>query len=136
MSTDSKPLSTGKAAVATSGVGAILSLVAGAIFTDPNNQWRTVVFALVPGTAIAITYFMNWLISRHGLETPEDAAKRSKCNRDLKEIEKHLKGNISAELEKKLIAKKERTIEILVSIGSDSILATPPVVKENAGQQD
>ncbi|HAT7684875.1 hypothetical protein KZ804_05575 [Enterobacter cloacae] len=136
MSTESKPLSTGKAAVATTGWGAILSLVAGAIFTDPNNPWRTVVFALIPGLAAVITYFMNWFISRHGLESPEDAAKRSKCKRDLAEIEKHLKGNISTTLREKLLARKERTIEILVSIGSDNIISPLPEVKESAGQPD
>lgn len=136
MSIDSKPLSTGKAAVATTGWGAILSLVAGAIFTDPNNPWRTVVFALVPGLAAVITYFMNWFISRHGLESPEDAAKRSKCNRDLAEIDKHLKGSISSELREKLLARKERTIEILVSIGSDNIISTLTEAKESAGQSD
>lgn len=136
MSNDSKPLSTGKAAVATTGWGAILSLVAGAIFTDPQNPWRTVVFALVPGLAAVITYFMNWFISRHGLESPEDAAKRSKCKRDIAEIEKYLRGDVSAELREKLEAKKERTIEILVSIGSDNIITAPSKVKQSAGQPD
>ncbi|MGP3593097.1 hypothetical protein [Vagococcus sp. WN89Y] len=136
MSTDSKPLSTGKAAIVTTGWGAILSVIAQAIFTDPNNPWRTVAFALVPGCSAVITYFMNWVISRHGLESPEDAAKRSKCKRDLKEIEKLLKGKITPQIKATLLKRKERTIEILVSIGSNSIVTAESTTKNIAGQSD
>lgn len=123
MSSQSKGLSTGKATLSTGGWGAILSVLVGALFTDPNSVWKTVAYALVPGVAAVLTYIMNWFISRHGLESPEDAAKRAKCKRDLTEIEKQLSsGYLTPEIETSLLQAKAKTIAILVSIGSDSIL--------------
>ncbi len=90
MNSQTKGLSTGKATLSTGGWGAILSVLVSAILTDPNSVWRTVAYALVPGVAATLTYVMNWFISRHGFESPEDAAKRAKCKRDLAEIEKQL----------------------------------------------
>lgn len=123
MSSQAKGLSTGKATLTTGGWGAILSVLVGAILPDPNSVWRTVAYALVPGIAALLTYVMNWFISRHGFESPEDAAKRAKCKRDLAEIEKLLRSKpLSPEIEAKLMQAKARTIEILVSIGCESIL--------------
>ena len=77
----------------------------------------------MPGVAAVLTYVMNWFISRHGFESPEDAAKRAKCKRDLAEIEKQLSSeHLTPEIEARLMQAKAKTIEILVSIGSDSIL--------------
>ncbi|HGB5075890.1 TPA: hypothetical protein ACIVMB_004935 [Salmonella enterica subsp. enterica serovar Eastbourne] len=123
MSSQSKGLSTGKATLSTGGWGAILSVLVGAVLTDPNSVWRTVAYALVPGVAAVLTYVMNWFISRHGFESPEDAAKRAKCKRDLAEIEKQLSSeHLTPEIEARLMQAKAKTIEILVSIGSDSII--------------
>lgn len=131
-----KPLSTTKTTLSTGGWGAILSVLVGAIFSDPTSPWRTFAYALVPGLAATLTYLMNWAISRHGLESPEDAAKRSKCKRDLKEIESHLaQTDLSPALRKKLIQSKERTIEILVSIGSNRILETPNNTNQQSANQ-
>lgn len=133
MSTESKSLTSTGATITTGGIGAILSVVVGAAFPDPNNLWRNVAYASVPIVAASLTYFMNWVISRHGLESPEDAGKRSKCMRDLKEIDKQLKFlDYSDEFKKSLIKEKERTVQILVNIGKDSKSFAPetPVVKE------
>lgn len=132
MSSASKTLSTGKSALSTGGWGAILSVVVPAIFPDSNSVWRTVAYACVPGLAAILTYVMNWAISRHGLESPEDAAKRAKCKRDLKEIEAQLSAsNITPALEQKLLAAKERTVELLVSIGSNNLLEVPTITDSN-----
>ncbi|BEA08599.1 MULTISPECIES: hypothetical protein [Enterobacteriaceae] len=125
MNSQTKGLSTGKATLSTGGWGAILSVLVSAILTDPNSVWRTVAYALVPGVAATLTYVMNWFISRHGFESPEDAAKRAKCKRDLAEIEKQLRSDhLSPEIKSTLMQAKARTIEILVSIGRESILET------------
>lgn len=122
--TDPKPISTTKSTLSTGGWGAILSLLVGAVFTDPKSHWSTVAYALVPFIAAVLTYIMNWAIARHGLESPEDAAKRAQCKRDLKEIERQLRSShMTPSIKKTLMASKERTIGILVSIGSDK--ATP-----------
>ncbi|EKK5198491.1 hypothetical protein SNN52_004144 [Cronobacter sakazakii] len=133
MNSQNKGLSTGKATLSTGGWGAILSVLVGAIFTDPKSVWTTVAYALVPGVAAILTYIMNWFISRHGLESPEDAAKRAKCKRDLAEIDNQLNSkHLTPEIEEKLMQSKARTIELLVSIGSDSILATTTPTKQIA----
>lgn len=137
MSSPSKSLSTGKSALSTGGWGAILSVIVPAIFPDSESVWRTVAYACVPGLAAILTYIMNWAISRHGLESPEDAAKRAKCKRDLKEIEAQLSStNITPALEQKLLAAKERTVEILVGIGSSNLLDVAANTNSNqdAGQ--
>lgn len=133
-----KPLSTTKATLSTSGWGAILSVLVGALFSDPHSPWRTFAYALVPGIAATLTYIMNWAISRHGLESPEDAAKRAKCKRDLKEIETQLSSpDLTPSLRKKLLQSKERTVEILVSIGSEKVLEVGSNSQETkAGQTE
>lgn len=129
MSSSSKTLSTGKTALSTGGWGAILSVAVPALFPDPNSVWHTVAYACVPGLAAFLTYLMNWAISRHGLESPEDAAKRAKCKRDLKEIEAQLQSpDLTPALKQKLLLAKEKTVEILVCIGSSNLLEMP---KEN-----
>lgn len=117
---EQKPISVKKSTMSTGGCGALLSLLVGALFTDPNSHWRTLAYALVPGLAALLTYLMNWAIARHGLESPEDAAKRALYKRDLKEIEKQLSSeNMTPGMKKKLLTSKDRTIGLLVSIGSD-----------------
>ncbi|EPY4496970.1 TPA: hypothetical protein ACTW3A_001586 [Klebsiella quasipneumoniae subsp. quasipneumoniae] len=122
MAEQTKSLSAKSSAVTTGGVGALLSVVVGALIPDPNDPWRSVAYAGVPIAAAAITYFMSWVISRHGLESPEDAMKRSKCLRDLKTIDKQLKFNeYSEDFRAQLIKDRERTVSILVNIGKDSV---------------
>ncbi|MBO8132474.1 hypothetical protein [Dickeya fangzhongdai] len=125
MSAPSKHLSTGQATTSTGGFGAVLSVLVGSIFPESSSEWRSFAYAVVPGIAAVITYLMSWVISRHGLESPEDAGKRAKCKRDLKEIDNLLKsGGLTPEIEEKLKKSKERTIEILVSIGTGSVMNT------------
>lgn len=132
MADESKALSAKTSTLSTGGCGAILSVLVSAVFTDPNDPWRQLAYAAVPFIAAIITYFMSWVVSRHGLESPEDASKRAKCYRDLKTIDKQLKfRDYSPEFRNKLIADRERTVSMLVNIGKESVEQNAAAPEQN-----
>ncbi|HGM4726458.1 TPA: hypothetical protein ACKPZ3_003125 [Serratia marcescens] len=129
MSSDKKSMTPTGTTITTGAIGAILSVAVPAIFKDPDNPWRSVVYAVVPIASIILTHTINWVICRHGFESPEDASKRAKCLRDLKTIGKQLKSKpMTPALEEMLIAEKEKTVSLLISIGKKSIDAPPPTI--------
>lgn len=119
MSSEKKPFGTIKNGMTTGGLGAFLSLFIPALVPDAESPWRTICYAAVPGISAAITYFMVWVTSRYGLETPAEASLRARCNRDLKNIDKQLASpHLSDSFKVTLISDREKIVRKLVNIGS------------------
>lgn len=118
MSEEKKNLLSSHPGVATGGLGAVLSTIVPAIIEDQNSLWRPVLYAVAPLLSAIITYFMAWLVSRHGLETPAEAALRNSLNRDLKNIDEQLKSShLTKKFRNELLADRETTVRQLVNIG-------------------
>ncbi|WMY72753.1 hypothetical protein RHD99_14870 [Buttiauxella selenatireducens] len=120
MTEEKKSFLNGKSGAATGGLGALLTTLVPAILPDANDPWRPALYALAPLLSAIITYFANWVINRHGLETPAEAALRNRYERDLKNIDKQLDGpadRISEDFRKELLKDREITIRQLVNIG-------------------
>ncbi|HFI5306430.1 TPA: hypothetical protein ACGQUH_000866 [Serratia liquefaciens] len=131
MTNDKKSMTSTGTTITTGAIGAILSVMVPAIFKDPNNAWRVVVYAAVPIVSIILTHGINWVICRHGLESPEDASKRAKCLRDLKTIETQLNSKpMTKGIRDMLLLEKEATIKLLISIGKESINSPPLISTE------
>ncbi|MBC3378473.1 hypothetical protein H8I69_04990 [Serratia fonticola] len=134
MSGESKSMSATGTTITTGAVGAMLSVTVPALITGPDDAWRTVAYAAVPIISAIITYLMNWVICRHGFESPADASKRAKCLRDLKTIDEQLQSpNASPAMKKILLKERDKTVTLLISIGKESI-ASPPTVSTDEGE--
>lgn len=132
MSDEKKPLSTKNKVVTTGGLGAVLTTLVPAIISDPTNPWRPVLYALAPILSAALIYIGSWLINRHGLESPAEAALRNSLEREIKEIDKELEStNISPALRKKLLTERESAVLQKVSIGRKFKVSAAHKVEED-----
>lgn len=135
MSEEKKSFLTAKNGAATGGLGALLTTLVPAILPEANDPWRPVLYAFAPILSAILTYFLNWVINRHGLETPAEASLRNRYERDLRNIDKQLKSeHLSREFQSDLLRDREMTVRQLVNIGktvqvidaSDSTRAVDP----------
>ncbi|WP_156311594.1 hypothetical protein [Pantoea sp. CFSAN033090] len=118
MSEDKKNLLSSHPGLTTGGLGAVITTLVPALVPDQNSLWRPVLYAAAPLVSAAITYFMAWFVSRHGLETPAEASYRNSLNRDLKSIDEQLKSpHLTDELRQELLADRALTVRQLVNIG-------------------
>ncbi|MFW5407249.1 hypothetical protein B7L51_001285 [Pectobacterium brasiliense] len=115
---EKKPFLSAKNGAATGGLGALLTTLVPPLLPDADDPWRPALYALAPILSAIITYFMNWVINRHGLETPAEASLRNRSERDLKNIDKQLVSpHISPEFRVELLKDREKTVRQLVNIG-------------------
>lgn len=119
MSEENKSFISSSKNVATAGgLGALLTTLVPAILPDVNDPWRPVLYALAPILSSVITYLLNWVINRHGLETPAEASLRNRYMRDLKSIDKQLLSeHLSEDFRQELLQDREATVRQLVNIG-------------------
>lgn len=118
MSEEKKSFISGRNGAAAGGLGAVLTTLVPAILPDANDPWRPTLYALAPILSAFITYLLNWVINRHGLETPAEASARNRYQRDLKGIDQQLKSeNISESFRSELLRDREITVRQLVNIG-------------------
>ncbi|MHA6305717.1 hypothetical protein ACX3SV_01190 [Hafnia paralvei] len=118
MSNEKKSLLNTNNGVTTGGLGAVLTTLVPAFIPDQSSTWRPVCYALAPIISAMVTYGMAWVISRHGLESPAEAALRNKLERSIKNIDKQLNNdNNSPEFKKELLRDREETVRALVNIG-------------------
>lgn len=118
MSDEKKKSIAGHTEITTGGLGAVLTTLVPLIAPDTNSELRPVLYALAPLISAMITYFMVWVINRHGLESPAEAALRNRLQRDIKEIDEQLKNkHLTPSLEKQLLKERELTVIKLVNIG-------------------
>lgn len=118
MSEEKKSFISGRNGAAAGGLGALLTTLVPAILPDANDPWRPTLYALAPILSALITYLLNWVINRHGLETPAEASLRNRYERDLKNIDKQLKSeNLSEAFRAELLKDRETTVRQLVNIG-------------------
>ncbi|QWU34877.1 hypothetical protein KQJ82_18995 [Serratia ureilytica] len=118
MSDKKQSVISGRNGAATGGLGAVLTTLVPAILPDANDPWRPTLYALAPIISAIITYLLNWVINRHGLETPAEASARNRYQRDLKSIDKQLKSeHISESFRSELMKDREITVRQLVNIG-------------------
>lgn len=126
MSEDRQPSGSKGSTLSTGGLGAVFAVAVAAYFPDSNTGLAKLAYTLIPFVAASIIYVMNWVISRHGFESPADASKRAKCKRDIKEINKQLKISHPPEFIEELKRDREKTTRILVNIGRESSSDQPP----------
>lgn len=118
MNEEKKSFISGRNGAAAGGLGAVLTTLVPAILPDANDPWRPTLYALAPILSAIITYLLNWVINRHGLETPAEASARNRYQRDLRSIDKQLKSeNISESFRAELLKDREITVRQLVNIG-------------------
>lgn len=111
--------------ITTGGLGAVLTTLVPALVPDQNSVWRPVFYALAPIVSAVFTYIMAWVVSRHGLESPAEAALRNRLLRDLKGIDGQLLSpHLTESLRAELISDREKTVRSLVNIGK-TVIASP-----------
>lgn len=133
MSDDKKNILSENKGLTTGGIGAVLTTIVPIIAKDPNSEWRPLLYALAPLVSAFMTYIMIWVINRHGLESPAEAALRNRLKRDLNNIDKQLKSpHLSETFKQELITDREKTVRDMVNIGKTlRVTTTPPASTEN-----
>ncbi|HFK5809120.1 TPA: hypothetical protein ACG0L8_004104 [Enterobacter bugandensis] len=135
MSEPKKGILTTSNGITTGGLGAALTTLVPALLPDPADTWRPFLYALAPIFSAIITYFMAWVVSRHGLESPAEAALRSRLLRDLKGIDEQLSSpHLSEAFRAELLSDREQTVRGLVNIGKTVIVT--PVTKDSVDKND
>lgn len=118
MSDDKKNILSENKGLTTGGLGAVLTTLVPLFAPEPTSEWRPLLYALAPLASAFLTYIMVWVINRHGLESPAEAALRNSLNRDLSSIDKQLESpHLSEEFRKELMSDREKTVRELVNIG-------------------
>jgi len=132
MSDDKKSILTTNSGLTTGGLGAVLTTLVPLLAPDTNSEWRPFLYALAPLVSASLTYLMVYVINRHGLESPAEAALRNRLQRDLKEIEEQLKSPLlSEEFKVELIRDRECTVRQIVNIGKTVQVASTSTHSEN-----
>lgn len=90
MNDDKKSILTNSSGITTGGLGAVLTTLVPLAAPETDSVWRPFLYALAPLISAFVTYFMVWVINRHGLESPAEASLRNRLERDLKGIDKQL----------------------------------------------
>jgi len=132
MSEDKKSSGPVTSTLSTGGIGIILSGLVAYFVPDTNSDTAKLLYLFIPLLSAFLTYVMCWMIARHGLESPEDAAKRKQYLRDLATIDSQLASvHTSAEFREKLLRSREMTVELMINIGKNST-STPSVLPVQA----
>lgn len=132
MSDDKKSTSPVTSTLSTGGFGIILSGLVAFFVPDANSGLAKLLYLFIPLISAGLTYILCWVIARHGLESPEDAAKRKQCLRDLKTIDEQLASkHTTDEFRQKLLRSRESTVEIMINIGKNSTANPLPVFEKN-----
>ncbi|EPN9382566.1 hypothetical protein ACVS9Z_000791 [Cronobacter dublinensis] len=132
MSEDKKSSGPVTSALSTGGIGIILSGLVAYFVPDTNSDIAKLLYLFIPFLSALITYFMCWVIARHGLESPADAAKRKQYLRDLATIDSQLASVYTTEeFREKLLRAREMTVEMMINIGKNST-AIPPSLTSQA----
>lgn len=131
MSGDKKSILSSNSGLTTGGIGAVLTTLVPLLAPDPNSEWRAFLYALAPLVSAMLTYIMLYVINRHGLESPAEAALRNRLERDLKGIDEQLKSpHLSERFKAELIADREETVRKIVNIGKSVEVLPIEVTKE------
>ncbi|AUY66533.1 hypothetical protein BKY56_018065 [Klebsiella pneumoniae] len=121
VASDKKSTSQVSSTLSTGGIGIILSGLVTYFVPESKSGLAKLLYLFIPFVSAILTYLMAWVIARHGLESPEDAAKRANCLRDLATIDAELaNSNNSDEFKKKLRKSREKTVEMMINIGKES----------------
>ncbi|MER1978330.1 hypothetical protein [Pseudocitrobacter faecalis] len=132
MSDDKKSIISNNSGLTTGGLGAVLTTLVPLIAPDINSEWRPFLYALAPLVSATLTYLMVYIINRHGLESPAEAALRNRLERDLKGIDEQLKSpHLSDGFRAELIADRESTVRKLVNIGKTVQAISSGTVKDD-----
>lgn len=127
MSEEKKNILSENKGLTTGGLGAVLTTLVPLFAPEPTSEWRPLLYALAPLVSAFLTYVMVWVINRHGLESPAEAALRNRLNRDLKSIEKQLDSpHLTEKFRKELIRDHESTVRELVNIGKRTSVSSVP----------
>lgn len=132
MSDDKKNILSTNSGLTTGGLGAVLTTLVPLIAPEQNSEWRPFLYALAPLVSAAMTYIMLYVINRHGLESPAEAALRNRLERDLKGIDEQLKSpHVSETFRAELIKDREETVRKIVNIGKNVEVLPSSTVKED-----
>lgn len=120
MNDDKKSILTNSSGITTGGLGAVLTTLVPLAAPETDSVWRPFLYALAPLISAFVTYFMVWVINRHGLESPAEASLRNRLERDLKGIDKQLESqHITEKFRQELILDREVTVRKIVNIGKN-----------------
>lgn len=120
MNDDKKSILTNSSGITTGGLGAVLTTLVPLAAPETDSVWRPFLYALAPLISAFVTYFMVWVINRHGLESPAEASLRNRLERDLKGIDKQLESqHITDKFRQELILDREVTVRKIVNIGKN-----------------
>lgn len=120
MNDDKKSILTNSSGITTGGLGAVLTTLVPLAAPETDSVWRPFLYALAPLISAFVTYFMVWVINRHGLESPAEASLRNRLERDLKGIDKQLESrHITEKFREGLILDREATVRKIVNIGKN-----------------
>lgn len=120
MNDDKKSILTNSSGITTGGLGAVLTTLVPLAAPETDSVWRPFLYALAPLISAFVTYFMVWVINRHGLESPAEASLRNRLERDLKGIDKQLESqHITEKFRQELILDREITVRKIVNIGKN-----------------
>ncbi|HHS3079032.1 TPA: hypothetical protein ACTEQ5_002963 [Klebsiella michiganensis] len=120
MNDDKKSILTNSSGITTGGLGAVLTTLVPLAAPETDSVWRPFLYALAPLISAFVTYFMVWVINRHGLESPAEASLRNRLERDLKGIDKQLESqHITEKFREELILDREATVRKIVNIGKN-----------------
>ena len=120
MNDDKKSILTNSSGITTGGLGAVLTTLVPLAAPETDSVWRPFLYALAPLISAFVTYFMVWVINRHGLESPAEASLRNRLERDLKGIDKQLESqHITEKFREELILDREDTVRKIVNIGKN-----------------
>ncbi|QNE49256.1 hypothetical protein [Klebsiella michiganensis] len=120
MNDDKKSILTNSSGITTGGLGAVLTTLVPLAAPETDSVWRPFLYALAPLISAFVTYFMVWVINRHGLESPAEASLRNRLERDLKGIDKQLESqHITKKFREELILDREATVRKIVNIGKN-----------------
>lgn len=132
MNEDKKSVLTNSSGITTGGLGAVLTTLVPLAAPETDSVWRPFLYALAPLISAFVTYFMVWVINRHGLESPAEASLRNRLERDLKGIDKQLESqHITEKFREELILDREATVRKIVNIGKNiEVTAFNPTDKD------
>ncbi|HFN0468079.1 TPA: hypothetical protein ACHB00_000319 [Klebsiella pneumoniae] len=120
MNDDKKSILANSSGITTGGLGAVLTTLVPLAAPETDSVWRPFLYALAPLISAFVTYFMVWVINRHGLESPAEASLRNRLERDLKGIDKQLESqHITEKFRQELILDREVTVRKIVNIGKN-----------------
>ncbi|ECT1022372.1 hypothetical protein DPO11_20365 [Salmonella enterica] len=129
---DKKSILTNGSGITTGGLGAMLTTMVPLIAPGADNEWRPFLYALAPLVSAFVTYIMVYIINRHGLESPAEAAFRNRLERDLKEIDMQLESpHVTEKFRSELLQDREATVRKIVNIGK-----TVEVTAKNAPKEE